>query len=80
MVKPAFNLRTNERVSRCADTSAFLQIFLNRYLEKYQQGLRQLERKKVKHEDWNLFQMCLTLMQTTGDYPDNRSLNNIIAQ
>ncbi|KAH0950272.1 hypothetical protein HN011_010098 [Eciton burchellii] len=44
-----------------------LNIFFDRYLDKYQQGLRQLERKKVKHEDWNLFQMCLTLMQTIGD-------------
>lgn len=44
------------------------QIYFNKYLEKYQQGLRQLERRKVKHEDWNLFQMCLTLMQTIGDY------------
>lgn len=44
------------------------QIYFNKYLEKYQQGLRQLERRKVKHEDWNLFQMCLTLMQTIGNY------------
>lgn len=29
-------------------------------------AIRQLEHKKVKHEDWNLFQMCLTLMQTIG--------------
>ncbi|XP_020281658.1 conserved oligomeric Golgi complex subunit 7 isoform X1 [Pseudomyrmex gracilis] len=44
-----------------------LNIYFNKYLDKYQQGLRQLERRKVKHEDWNLFQMCLTLMQTIGD-------------
>lgn len=48
--------------------SISFQIYFNKYLEKYQQGLRQLERKKVKHEDWSLFQMCLTLMQTIGDY------------
>ncbi|XP_031770996.1 conserved oligomeric Golgi complex subunit 7 isoform X3 [Apis florea] len=41
--------------------------YFNKYLEKYQAAIRQLERKKVKHEDWNLFQMCLTLMQTIGD-------------
>lgn len=44
----------------------FLQSYFNKYLEKYQAAIRQLERKKVKHEDWNLFQMCLTLMQTIG--------------
>lgn len=43
-----------------------LQSYFNKYLEKYQAAIRQLERKKVKHEDWNLFQMCLTLMQTIG--------------
>ena len=44
-----------------------LNTYFNKYLEKYQATIRQLERKKVKHEDWNLFQMCLTLMQTIGD-------------
>ncbi|XP_036140940.1 conserved oligomeric Golgi complex subunit 7 isoform X1 [Monomorium pharaonis] len=44
-----------------------LNIYFNKYLEKYQQCLRQLDRKKVRHEDWNLFQMCLTLMQNIGD-------------
>ncbi|XP_017762611.1 PREDICTED: conserved oligomeric Golgi complex subunit 7 [Eufriesea mexicana] len=42
--------------------------YFNKYLEKYQAAIRQLERRKVKHEDWNLFQMCLTLMQTIGDF------------
>ncbi|CAL7939223.1 unnamed protein product [Xylocopa violacea] len=42
--------------------------YFNKYLEKYQAAIWQLERKKVKHEDWNLFQMCLTLMQTIGDF------------
>ncbi|XP_012242067.1 conserved oligomeric Golgi complex subunit 7 [Bombus impatiens] len=41
--------------------------YFNKYLDKYQVAIRQLEHKKVKHEDWNLFQMCLTLMQTIGD-------------
>ncbi|CAK9812034.1 Conserved oligomeric Golgi complex subunit 7 [Anthophora plagiata] len=41
--------------------------YFNKYHEKYQTAIWQLERKKVKHEDWNLFQMCLTLMQTIGD-------------
>ncbi|XP_076294187.1 conserved oligomeric Golgi complex subunit 7 [Lasioglossum baleicum] len=44
-----------------------LNSYFNKYLEKYQAVVWQLERKKVKHEDWNLFQMCLTLMQSIGD-------------
>ncbi|XP_076681103.1 conserved oligomeric Golgi complex subunit 7 isoform X2 [Andrena cerasifolii] len=44
-----------------------LNSYFNKYLERYQSAVLQLERKKVKHEDWNLFQMCLTLMQTIGD-------------
>ncbi|XP_017882921.2 conserved oligomeric Golgi complex subunit 7-like, partial [Ceratina calcarata] len=44
-----------------------LSSYFNKCLEKYQAAIWQLERKKVKHEDWNLFQMCLTLMQTIGD-------------
>ncbi|XP_076226265.1 conserved oligomeric Golgi complex subunit 7 isoform X1 [Nomia melanderi] len=44
-----------------------LNSYFKKYLEKYQAVVWQLERKKVKHEDWNLFQMCLTLMQSIGD-------------
>lgn len=44
----------------------FFQTFLNNYQEKFKIGLKQLNKRKVKHEDWNLFQMCLTLMQTIG--------------
>ncbi|XP_043271141.1 conserved oligomeric Golgi complex subunit 7 isoform X2 [Venturia canescens] len=44
-----------------------LNVYLNQYLEKYRSGVRQLERRKVRHEDWNLFQMCLTLMQSIGE-------------
>lgn len=44
----------------------FLQTFFNNYQEKFKIGLKQLNKRKVKHEDWNLFQMCLTLMQTIG--------------
>lgn len=42
------------------------QTYFNNYVEKYRTGIRMLEKRKVKHEDWNLFQMCLTLMQTIG--------------
>lgn len=44
-----------------------LNSYFDKYLDKYQAVIRLLERRKVKHEDWNLFQMCLTLMQSIGD-------------
>ncbi|KAJ8667096.1 hypothetical protein QAD02_008758, partial [Eretmocerus hayati] len=46
---------------------AFNTLF-NNYQEKFRIGMKQLNKRKVKHEDWNLFQMCLTLMQTTGEF------------
>ncbi|XP_014209345.1 conserved oligomeric Golgi complex subunit 7 isoform X2 [Copidosoma floridanum] len=45
-----------------------LNTFFNNYQEKFKIGMKQLNKRKVKHEDWNLFQMCLTLMQTTGEF------------
>ncbi|XP_017793947.1 PREDICTED: conserved oligomeric Golgi complex subunit 7 [Habropoda laboriosa] len=54
-------------LSMCCKMFFFSQSYFNKYHEKYQTAIWQLERKKVKHEDWNLFQMCLTLMQTIGD-------------
>ncbi|KAI4489402.1 hypothetical protein M0802_011157 [Mischocyttarus mexicanus] len=45
-----------------------LNIYFDKYIIKYQTTIRQLERKKVKQEDWNLFQMCLTLMQSIGEF------------
>ncbi|XP_015429189.1 PREDICTED: conserved oligomeric Golgi complex subunit 7 [Dufourea novaeangliae] len=44
-----------------------LNSYFNKYLDKYQAAVWKIEHKKVKHEDWNLFQMCLTLMQSIGD-------------
>ena len=37
-----------------------------------------LEKRKVKHEDWNLFQMCLTLMQTIGTVIADFILSNLL--
>ncbi|KAK2585977.1 hypothetical protein KPH14_010552 [Odynerus spinipes] len=45
-----------------------LNTYFDKYINKYQTTIRQLERKKVRQEDWNLFQMCLTLMQSIGDF------------
>lgn len=45
-----------------------LNVYFEKYISKYQITIRQLERKKIKQEDWNLFQMCLTLMQSIGDF------------
>ncbi|KAK0159641.1 hypothetical protein PV327_010735 [Microctonus hyperodae] len=41
--------------------------FFKQYIEKYNYCLKQIERRMSKHEDWNLFQMCLTLLQTIGE-------------
>lgn len=45
-----------------------LNTYFDKYISKYQGAIRQLERRKVRQEDWNLFQMCLTLMQSIGDF------------
>ncbi|XP_066586605.1 conserved oligomeric Golgi complex subunit 7 [Prorops nasuta] len=44
-----------------------LQTYFSKYLDKYRVTVRHLEKRKVKNEDWNLFQMCMTLMQSIGD-------------
>ncbi|XP_011502446.1 PREDICTED: conserved oligomeric Golgi complex subunit 7 [Ceratosolen solmsi marchali] len=43
-------------------------IYFNNYLKQFKLALKQLNKRKVKYEDWNLFQMCLTMMQTTGEF------------
>uniref|UniRef100_A0A1B6JSV6 Conserved oligomeric Golgi complex subunit 7 n=2 Tax=Homalodisca liturata TaxID=320908 RepID=A0A1B6JSV6_9HEMI len=44
-----------------------LQVYWHGYLEQYSSVLRQLELRKGLQEDWNMFQMCLTLLQTSGE-------------
>lgn len=44
-----------------------LQIYFSTYLEQYNTVLQQLEHSKSEHDNWNLFQMCLTLLQTAGE-------------
>ncbi|XP_046623336.1 conserved oligomeric Golgi complex subunit 7 [Neodiprion virginianus] len=44
-----------------------LDAYFSQYLDTYKIGIRQLERRKIKQEDWNLFQMCLTLLQSIGE-------------
>ncbi|XP_012283850.1 conserved oligomeric Golgi complex subunit 7 isoform X2 [Orussus abietinus] len=44
-----------------------LNMFLGQYLDKYKLAMKQLERRKSKHEDWNVFQMCMNLMQSIGE-------------
>lgn len=44
-----------------------LKNFLLNYADLYRVALRQLDRLKVKKEDWNTFQLCLTLLQNCGD-------------
>ncbi|XP_054278876.1 conserved oligomeric Golgi complex subunit 7 [Macrosteles quadrilineatus] len=44
-----------------------LQVYWHGYLEQYSSVLRQLGMRKGSQEDWNMFQMCLTLLQTSGE-------------
>ncbi|XP_067003846.1 conserved oligomeric Golgi complex subunit 7 [Anabrus simplex] len=40
---------------------------LSNYLDQFRIALRQLELQKRDQEDWNMFQMCLTLLQNVGE-------------
>lgn len=44
-----------------------LQAYFHSYLDQYSSALRQLDLRKGEKEDWNMFQMCLTLLQTAGE-------------
>ena len=40
--------------------------YISTYLEQFQTVLKRLDKKKGNGEDWNMFQMCLTLLQSVG--------------
>lgn len=44
-----------------------LKIFFSGYLDQFKGALRRLNQLKKDQEDWNLFQMCLTLLQNVGE-------------
>ncbi|KAL3278698.1 hypothetical protein HHI36_016232 [Cryptolaemus montrouzieri] len=44
-----------------------LRAFFSGYADQYRLALRQIERNKKNVEDWSTFQLCLTLLQNTGD-------------
>lgn len=44
-----------------------LRAFLMSYADQYRVALRQINRNKKKEEDWNTFQLCLSLLQNAGD-------------
>lgn len=44
-----------------------LRAFLLGYADFYRVALRQIDRSKKSEEDWNTFQLCLSLLQNTGD-------------
>lgn len=44
-----------------------LRAFMVNYADQYKVALRQLNRNKKKEEDWTTFQLCLSLLQSTGD-------------
>lgn len=44
-----------------------LRAFLLSYADQYRVALRQINRNRKKEEDWNTFQLCLSLLQNAGD-------------
>lgn len=44
-----------------------LKAYISSYLDQYRHTLRQLDQQKGDREDWNMFQMCLTLLQNVGE-------------
>lgn len=42
--------------------------FLNCFLDQYRLIIKQISEQKDKHEDVNMFQMCLTILQNLGDF------------
>ncbi|KAF7991452.1 hypothetical protein HCN44_008764 [Aphidius gifuensis] len=66
----------NDAYKRCklfTDNCAYqkliisIDILFKKYLDKYRSCIKKFNKIKTKHEDWNLFQMCLTLLQIIGD-------------
>lgn len=55
-----------ENCGYCGLLIALRAFFVN-YSDQYKITLRQIERSKGINEDWNLFQLCLSLLQNTGD-------------
>ncbi|KAB0789984.1 hypothetical protein PPYR_15730 [Photinus pyralis] len=55
-----------ENCGYCGLLIALRAFFLN-YSDQYKITLRQIERSRGTKEDWNLFQLCLSLLQNTGD-------------
>ncbi|PSN54981.1 Conserved oligomeric Golgi complex subunit 7 [Blattella germanica] len=44
-----------------------VKVYISSYLDKYRCVLRNLDQQKKNREDWNMFQMCLTLLQNVGE-------------
>ncbi|XP_974190.1 conserved oligomeric Golgi complex subunit 7 [Tribolium castaneum] len=44
-----------------------LRAFLLSYADQYRVALRQIDRNKRQEEDWGTFQLCLSLLQNTGE-------------
>ncbi|XP_069687139.1 conserved oligomeric Golgi complex subunit 7 isoform X2 [Periplaneta americana] len=59
-------LMFTEGCSYCGLMKA-LKIFISNFVDKYWHTLRQLDKQKGDREDWNMFQMCLTLLQNVGE-------------
>lgn len=73
---PSVNDAAREAKKRCQEITencgycglliALRAFFLN-YANFYRVALRQIDRQKKTEEDWNTFQLCLSLLQDTGE-------------
>lgn len=55
-----------ENCGYCGLLTALRSFFLN-YANFYRVALRQIDRQKKLEEDWSTFQLCLSLLQNTGE-------------
>ncbi|KAJ9592818.1 hypothetical protein L9F63_015509, partial [Diploptera punctata] len=44
-----------------------VKVYISNYLDQYRRTLQKLDQQKGDREDWNMFQMCLTLLQNVGE-------------
>lgn len=65
-----------EAIKRCKDITqncaiaplvSILNMYFKGFLEKYRKAQKQIEASKLLEQDWNMLQVCITLMQNVGD-------------
>ncbi|XP_026480766.1 conserved oligomeric Golgi complex subunit 7 [Ctenocephalides felis] len=52
----------------CVGLARILEAYLISYCDQYTMAVRQLERCKTYEQDWNTFQLCISLFQSLGQF------------